>query len=45
MSINSESDALTKLKYDLYYIRHRSILLDVLIILRTFSKVVRMEGT
>lgn len=42
---STEADALIKLKYDLYYIRHRSILLDVLIILRTFSKVVRMEGT
>lgn len=38
-------DALTKLKYDLYYIRHRSILLDALILLRTVGKVVRLQGT
>ena len=39
---SSEEDALEKLKYDLYYIRHRSIFLDVIIILRTVGKVARM---
>ncbi len=42
---SSDEDALIKLKYDLYYIRHRSILLDVLILLRTVGKVIRLQGT
>jgi exopolysaccharide biosynthesis polyprenyl glycosylphosphotransferase len=42
---STESDALIKLKYDLYYIRHRSILLDLLIMMRTVSRVIRLEGT
>jgi exopolysaccharide biosynthesis polyprenyl glycosylphosphotransferase len=42
---SSEKDALIKLKYDLYYIRHRSVLLDALILLRTVAKVIRMQGT
>lgn len=42
---NSEEDALNKLKYDLYYIRHRSLLLDGLILLRTIGRVVRLQGT
>jgi exopolysaccharide biosynthesis polyprenyl glycosylphosphotransferase len=41
---NNEHDALIKLKYDLYYIRHRSIALDVLILLRTVARVLRLEG-
>jgi len=41
---SSEEDALVKLKYDLYYIRHQSILLDALILLRTVARVVRMQG-
>jgi exopolysaccharide biosynthesis polyprenyl glycosylphosphotransferase len=42
---STESDALIKLKYDLYYIRHRSILLDLLILMRTIARVIRLEGT
>jgi exopolysaccharide biosynthesis polyprenyl glycosylphosphotransferase len=42
---STESDALIKLKYDLYYIRHRSILIDLLILMRTVARVVRLEGT
>jgi exopolysaccharide biosynthesis polyprenyl glycosylphosphotransferase len=42
---SSEHDALVKLQYDLYYIRHRSILLDGLILLRTVGRVLRMQGT
>jgi lipopolysaccharide/colanic/teichoic acid biosynthesis glycosyltransferase len=38
------ADALTKLQYDLYYIRHRSLLLDVLIILRTGRKMLSLGG-
>ncbi len=35
---NTEEDALIKLQYDLYYIRHQSIALDLLIMLRTSAK-------
>lgn len=38
-------DALVKLQYDLYYIRHQSILLDTLIILRTLGTIVRLSGS
>lgn len=33
-----------KLEYDLYYIKHRNILLDVLIILRTIGTVIGLKG-
>lgn len=36
--------ALIKLQYDLYYIRHQSLLLDLNILIRTVGKAVRMEG-
>lgn len=39
-----DHDALIKLQYDLYYIRHRSLLLDVNILIRTVGKVLRMGG-
>lgn len=42
---SSEKDALTKLQYDLYYIRHRSLMLDGLILLRTVGRVIRLQGT
>jgi exopolysaccharide biosynthesis polyprenyl glycosylphosphotransferase len=42
---STEHDALIKLQYDLYYLRHRSILLDGLILLRTIGKVIRLQGT
>lgn len=42
---STERDALIKLQYDLYYIRHRSILLDGLILLRTVGQVIRLQGT
>lgn len=41
---NTLEDALIKLQYDLYYIRHQSVLLDVLIILRTVRKVLSFSG-
>ncbi|NDJ59777.1 MAG: sugar transferase [Chloroflexi bacterium] len=41
---STDEDALIKLQYDLYYIRHSSLLLDVNIILRTVGKVVTMSG-
>ena len=37
-------DTLTKLQYDLYYIRHKSLLLDLNILLRTVGQVIRMTG-
>ena len=33
-----------KLEYDLYYIKHRNIMLDLMILLRTFSTVVGLKG-
>lgn len=42
---NTADDALIKLQYDLYYIRHRSLMLDLLIILRTVGKVLSLSGT
>ncbi len=41
---STDEDALIKLQYDLYYIRHQSLLLDLNIILRTVYKVLRMSG-
>lgn len=40
----NDEDALIKLQYDLYYIRHQSLLLDVNILLRTIGKVLSMSG-
>lgn len=40
----NDEDALIKLQYDLYYIRHQSLLLDFGILLRTVGKVLRMSG-
>lgn len=37
-------DSLIKLQYDLYYIKHRSIFLDLNIILKTFSTVLFFRG-
>jgi exopolysaccharide biosynthesis polyprenyl glycosylphosphotransferase len=37
-------DALIKLQYDLYYIKHQSPWLDLLIMLRTIGVVLRMKG-
>ncbi|HUN21874.1 MAG TPA: sugar transferase [Anaerolineales bacterium] len=33
-----------KLQYDLYYVKHRSLLMDLWIIFRTFGTVLRLEG-
>lgn len=41
----TDEDALVKLQYDLYYIRHHSLLLDLNIMLRTVGKVLTMSGT
>jgi lipopolysaccharide/colanic/teichoic acid biosynthesis glycosyltransferase len=37
-------NATEKLKYDLYYIQHRSLWLDLVILLRTFLPVLRGHG-
>jgi exopolysaccharide biosynthesis polyprenyl glycosylphosphotransferase len=41
---DSISDSLVKLQYDLYYIKHRSIFLDINIIIKTFSAVLFYRG-
>lgn len=38
-------DALIKLQYDLYYIRHQSLSLDFLIIIRTIGTMLRLAGS
>lgn len=42
---NSVRDSLIKLQYDLYYIRHRSLWLNLYILLKTIGVVLRFEGT
>ncbi len=42
---SSRDDALVKLQYDLYYIRHQSLLLDLVILFRTVGKVLAFQGT
>ena len=41
---SSVADALRKLQYDLYYIKHQSIPLDIVIILKTVLHSVGLEG-
>jgi exopolysaccharide biosynthesis polyprenyl glycosylphosphotransferase len=41
---STDEDALVKLQYDLYYIRHHSLLLDANILVRTVGKVLTMSG-
>ncbi|QAA81464.1 exopolysaccharide biosynthesis polyprenyl glycosylphosphotransferase [Aequorivita sp. H23M31] len=40
----SLDDALEKLQYDLYYIKHRSMFLDALILLKTLSTIIFFRG-
>ncbi len=40
----NDEDSLIKLQYDLYYIRHQSVLLDINILIRTVGKVLGMGG-
>ncbi len=42
---NSVEDSLIKLQYDLYYIRHQSLALDLLIMIRTVGKMLAFQGT
>jgi len=41
---NSADDALIKLQYDLYYIKRRSLALDIAILLRTVKVIVLQQG-
>ncbi len=41
---SSESDALEKLQYDLYYLRRQSLKLDLLVLIRTARHMVRTGG-
>ncbi|HKV84320.1 MAG TPA: sugar transferase [Ktedonobacterales bacterium] len=41
----SAEDALKKLQYDLYYVRHQSLVLDTMIILRTVGTMLMLRGT
>jgi lipopolysaccharide/colanic/teichoic acid biosynthesis glycosyltransferase len=41
---DSLDDSLMKLQYDLYYIKHRSIFLDLNIIIKTLSTVLFFRG-
>ena len=42
--VRSVEDTALKLEYDLYYIRHRSLVLDLKIFLRTLGTIVRFQG-
>ncbi len=41
---SSVRDALIRLQYDLYYIKHQSIWLDILVLLRTLAAMVTLKG-
>lgn len=41
---NSIQDSLEKLQYDLYYVKHRSLVLDLSIILKTIYTVIKKDG-
>lgn len=41
---SSVEDSLIKLQYDLYYIKHQSLYLDLMILLRTFGVVLALRG-
>jgi exopolysaccharide biosynthesis polyprenyl glycosylphosphotransferase len=41
---NSVKDARIKLEYDLYYVRHASLYLDAIILLKTAAVVLRLQG-
>jgi exopolysaccharide biosynthesis polyprenyl glycosylphosphotransferase len=42
--VSTVEDTITKLEYDLYYIKHRSVAMDLLIILRTIGTVLGFRG-
>lgn len=42
---SSLEENLVKLQYDLFYVKHRSLILDLAILLKTINTVVRRQGT
>lgn len=40
----TENDALEKLQYDLFYIKHRSLFLDISIVFKTLSTIIFYRG-
>jgi lipopolysaccharide/colanic/teichoic acid biosynthesis glycosyltransferase len=40
----SHEDAILKLEYDLYYIKHRSFLFDAWILLKTAATILSLRG-
>jgi len=42
--IESLEDAKIRLQYDLYYVKHQSIWLDITILLRTFWQMILLKG-
>jgi lipopolysaccharide/colanic/teichoic acid biosynthesis glycosyltransferase len=40
----STGEALEKLQFDLYYIKHQSLALDLYILLRTVGAILRLKG-
>jgi lipopolysaccharide/colanic/teichoic acid biosynthesis glycosyltransferase len=40
----SREDALLKLQYDLYYIKHQSLWLDIIILLKTIPDTLTLGG-
>jgi lipopolysaccharide/colanic/teichoic acid biosynthesis glycosyltransferase len=41
---SSKDDTLQKLQYDLYYIKHRSLTLDISIVIKTLSTIIFYRG-
>jgi lipopolysaccharide/colanic/teichoic acid biosynthesis glycosyltransferase len=41
---STDADALRKLQFDLYYIKHRSFFLDISIIVKTLSTIIFYRG-
>lgn len=41
---SSSEDALMKVQYDLYYLKNRSIMMDIKVLLKTISVVIRFKG-
>ena len=41
---NSHGDSLEKLQYDLYYIKHRNVFLDINILIKTLSTIIFFRG-
>ena len=41
---DSHADSLEKLQYDLYYIKHRNLFLDINILTRTLSTIIFFRG-